>query len=606
MGNEKNLTMAKSQNSTNMLKRHMQITKKEEISKEFEDRIIDWTTFYRRNIHRFIEHYFGIKLHFFQIIMIYLMNLYPLVTIICSRAVSKSFTTALYGCAVCVLKPNSKILVTAKTKKQAGLLITEKIEKELMVMSPNLRREIKKISTGQNAIEVIFHNGSSFIVGVAGEQSRGLRSTVLITDEFRLVEKEVLDSILIPTEIIRPTPYTMKEEYAHLQEEPREIYLSSAFYKSHWMWEHIKTTVKQMYNNKDAIIFATDLATTLKHGIKTRRQLERAKAQSDSVTFDAEYNNFMIGGSSDQYYSYELVSANQKIKKAFYPKTTEEYFSNKKNRFGDIKKHSGEVRIVSMDIALSESTDKIENDLTVIKCIRAILSGTKYERQEVYTETMEGINIDSQAIRVRQIMEDFDANYFVFDARTYGTNLVDSMAKVLYDEERDKEYSPIKVMNNETLKNRCKNPDAPEIMWAFIGTSDSNHILHTQMKGALTDGKYKFLINGISCEDMYLSERKEYTNASMDEKARYKSPYIHSDLTLNEMINLSKSFVKGGKIKLTEPSNGTKDKYIASAMGNLFVQEELEVKLTKKETKKDYTKLLQFKNPTIYNNNRFR
>ena len=59
-------------------------------------------------------------------------------------------------------------------KKQAGLLITEKIEKELMVMSPNLRREIKKISTGQNAIEVVFKNGSSFIASCAGEQSRGL------------------------------------------------------------------------------------------------------------------------------------------------------------------------------------------------------------------------------------------------------------------------------------------------------------------------------------------------------------------------------------------------------------------------------------------------
>ena len=57
-----------------------------------------------------------------------------------------------------------------------------------MVMSPNLRREIKNIKTGQNAIEVIFHNGSSFIASVAGEQSRGLRSTILITDEFRLVK----------------------------------------------------------------------------------------------------------------------------------------------------------------------------------------------------------------------------------------------------------------------------------------------------------------------------------------------------------------------------------------------------------------------------------
>lgn len=102
------------------------------------------------------------------------MHCCPQVVLLCARAVSKSFITSLYACAVCVLYPNSKVLVTALTKKQSGLLITEKIEKELMVMSPNLRREIKKISTGQNAIEVIFHNGSSFIAGVAGEQSRGL------------------------------------------------------------------------------------------------------------------------------------------------------------------------------------------------------------------------------------------------------------------------------------------------------------------------------------------------------------------------------------------------------------------------------------------------
>lgn len=161
-------------NNINMTKRPMQITKKEELDKKFQNKIIDWVTFYRRNIHRFVEHYFGIDLHFYQKIMIYLMNLSPQVVILCARASAKSFITSLYACAICVLYPNSKVLVTAMTKKQAGLLITEKIEKELMSMSPNLRREIKKISTGQNAIEVIFHNGSSFIAGVAGEQSRGL------------------------------------------------------------------------------------------------------------------------------------------------------------------------------------------------------------------------------------------------------------------------------------------------------------------------------------------------------------------------------------------------------------------------------------------------
>ena len=48
----------------------MAIKKQKDLEKEFEENIIDWCTFYRRNIHRFIEHYFGIKLHFYQKILI--------------------------------------------------------------------------------------------------------------------------------------------------------------------------------------------------------------------------------------------------------------------------------------------------------------------------------------------------------------------------------------------------------------------------------------------------------------------------------------------------------------------------------------------------------
>lgn len=452
-----------------------------------------------------------------------------------------------------------------------------------MGMSPNLRREIKKISTGQNAIEVIFHNGSSFIAGVAGEQSRGLRSTVLITDEFRLVDKEILDSILSPTEIIRPTPYTMKKEYEHLKEEPREIFLSSAYWKNHWMWKLIKDAMIGSYKGK-SILFGTDYSLTVKHGIRSKAQMRKEKQKMDSTTYEMEYCNFMIGGSENQYYSFDLISNAQKIKKAWYPKTTEEFLDKKRTWFGDIKKQSGEIRIVSMDIAVSASTKKVKNDLTIIKCIRAIQNGEKYERQEVYTEGFEGKDIDSQAIRIRQLMEDFNADYFVFDGRTYGTNLVDSMAKILYDEERDVEYIPLKVFNNDVLADRCKNPNASPIMWAFIGTAENNHVMHTTMLGSLKDGKYKMLISHMNCREYYLSGKKDYELSTPEKRAEYELPYMYSDLTLNEMVNLSREFIQGGKIKLTEPSNGTKDKYIAGAMGNLFIQE-LETKLTQKDSR---------------------
>lgn len=571
--------MSKDYNFGSKTPNRMNINKQDQMNKEFEEKLIDWSTFYLRNIHRFIEHYFGIKLHLYQKIMLYLMNKYPFVVLICARAVSKSFITALYACAICILKPNSKILVASLTKKQAGLLITEKVEKELMVMSPNLRREIKKISTGQNAIECVFKNGSSFIASVAGEQSRGLRSTVLIVDEARLVKKDVIDSILSPTEIIRPTGYTMNPKYEHLKEEPREIYLSSAYFKSSWMWELIKNAMKSSYKG-NGILFGTDYALTMKHGIRSKKQMLREKSKIDSTTFDMEYNNLCVGGSANQFYTFDLISSCQTIKKAWYPKTLLEVKENKRNRFGDIKKQSGEMRIVSMDIAVSKSTNKVKNDLSVVKCIRALQNGERYDRQEVYTEAFEGKDMETQAIRLRQIFEDFDGDYIVIDARTYGTLLTDELGKVLYDEERDKEYSPIKVFNVPELADRCKNESASPIVYAFVGSADLNHKMHISMLGALKDKRYNMLISHMSCKEAYLSEKREYTSSNTEDKIRLESPYTYSDLTLNEMINLEQQFVQGGKIKLVEPSNGTKDKYVTSAMGNLFIQEQ-EAKLTK-------------------------
>lgn len=148
-------------------------------NKNYEEHIIDWNTYFRRNIHRFIEMYFGIKLHFYQKVMIYLMHKSPLVVLICSRAVSKSFITTLYASAVCVLYPGTKVVVCALTKGQASLIVKEKLKKELMVWSPNLEREIKEIKTSANETEAIFKNGSSLIASVSGEGARGVKLSPL-------------------------------------------------------------------------------------------------------------------------------------------------------------------------------------------------------------------------------------------------------------------------------------------------------------------------------------------------------------------------------------------------------------------------------------------
>ncbi len=581
-------------------KNRLSIVKEQDLTREFEDKLIDWCTFYRRNIHRFVEHYLGINLYFYQKIMLYMMNLYPQVVLLCSRAMGKSFLSALLSCSVCILYPNSKIVVTAKRKKTAELIVVEKIEKELMTMSPNLKREIKKISTNNNRVEVIFYNGSSIVVCACNDDARGQRATCILVDEFRQVDKTVVDSVFSPMLIQRQVPYVMNEKYSHLREDPREIYLSSCWYKSHWMWELVKDAILGHYNGT-SICLSFDYSISVKHGIRSHKQMKKEKQKMSTLVFDMEYNNIMVGGTSNQYYSFDLVTQAQKIKKAWYPMPPEEFALNKRTWFGNIKKQDGEIRIVALDIAMMATTKgKTANDLSVMKCVRVLRNGNKYERQEVYTETMEGADIETQAVKVRRIMQMFDANYLVFDARTYGINLTDCMAKTLYDDLLDIEYAPICVFNNKELADRCKNNNASPIMWAFIGTSDSNHRLHTAMLGSLMDKKYKMLISDVHCKEEYLNDKKEYQGATMEQKALYELPYIHSDLTLNEMINLRKEYVGGGKISLVEPRNGLKDKYMTSAMANLFVQEELEVNLTEKESSFDVNRAIRFRRPKTH------
>ena len=142
---------------------------------EFVKKLLDWITFWRRNPSRFVQRYFGITLYLYQHIILYLMDIFPSICIVAARSAAKSFIIAVYACKEAILRPGSLIVVASATKKQARLIVSEKIAKEILPRSPLLQQEIKTIKDNQNDIEVKFNNGSSIVVLVANENVRGLR-----------------------------------------------------------------------------------------------------------------------------------------------------------------------------------------------------------------------------------------------------------------------------------------------------------------------------------------------------------------------------------------------------------------------------------------------
>lgn len=380
--------------------------------------------------------------------------------------------------------------------------------------------------------------------------------------------------------MIRNVPYMKKEKYnaiKELQEQPREVYLTSAYYKSNWYFKHSMDALKDMYKGK-GLLFSTDYALCLKHSIKTREQLQRAKRQAPGDSWLMEYCNIPLSISEDAYYPYNLMEKAQCLTRPFIPPTVEQFVSKQKSAF-NIPKVPGEKRILAMDIAMSASTRKNKNDFSSVKLIRAIPSNGYYERQEVYAEEYEGKTMLDQAKRVRRLAYLFNADMIVFDAKNFGINFVDEMAKPIFDEELQIEYTPARCWNVEELSERCRNSNALPILYGYMGDSKKNHNGHVAFKSRLKEGAYKMLCTYLKGIDILKTE-KEYNLGSIDYQAYCESAFIQSDATVNEMVQLETEFVQSSYIKLVESSTGTKDKYMASMMGNYYIQYELDVLLS--------------------------
>ena len=571
----------KNANVQDQFKRPKNQLKKQSASDEFKEKVKDWVTFYRKNIHRFVEHYLGLEMHLYQKIVLYLMNLSTLVVIVACRASAKSFVIAIYSCARAILYPGSKIVIASSTKKQASLIVSEKIKKELIPASPNLDREIKDIKTSANETEVFFHNGSSIIVVPASENARGARGTVMIYEEFRMIKKEIVDSVLSPFLIVRPVPYLKKKEYEHLKEEPIEIFISSAWFKSHWMWDLMKLGIGSYYKTKEALLIGFDYAITLKHNIRTKKQIVKERKKMDTTTFAMEYQNIMIGSSKDAYFPFELINNAQVIKKAFYPRRNIDVANNSKFKT-DMPKKKGEIRVITADIAMIVNKD---NDNSVFSCIRALPNKNSYERQVVYMESIQGGETEKQAIRIKQLFYDFEADYLVIDLYNAGISVYDALARVLYDEERDVEYEPWICFNDQGTADRTSNKDALPVVYGMKTSNALNAEIHQTVLDCLEREKLKILTNSVKAKD-YLDTKKEYTNGTPEKQIEMEMPYVQSDLLLNEMVNLSYEINENSNtFKLVEPRSGTKDRYISMAYGNYFIKQ-LEKDLNKKVEKK--------------------
>ena len=398
-----------------------------------------WVTFWRRNLHRFATDYLGLSLKLYQVIMLYLMGINNTFVCIASRASAKSFVIAIYACCKAILYPQSSIVLCAGTKRQSKLLVSEKIEKELCSWSPVLKREIKKIVTNNNNVEVIFYNGSKINVVAANDNARGYRATDIVREECRQIPKWIDDSVLSPFKFIRPTPYLSLPFYAkitELQEDATDIYISSSYFDNNsedtWMWKVVDQAFNEMLNGKPSCLLAFDETIALYFGIKKREDLLKEKVKQDRMTWLLEFKNCRLKENQAAFFTRKMLTQNQVNRQVFYPRTTFDFRNGKRNPYA-IPKQKGEIRIVACDMAFIQ---KKGNDNSVFVCMRLLPETKRYERLDMadleisggyrrivpYIESVQGGDTAMQARRIRQLYEDFESDFICLDTRNAGRN----------------------------------------------------------------------------------------------------------------------------------------------------------------------------------------
>ena len=414
------------------------------------------------------------------------------------------------------------------------------------------------------------------------------RATVLIVDEFRMVSKDIIDTILkkFLTQVRMP-PYTelsakeRKKEY--MKEENQSLYLSSAFFVDHWSYLKCVDTCKAMLDdNKRQFVCGLPYELSIYEGLLRESTVMDEMFDSDfnELKFKMEYEALWYGNTGNSFFDYNSIAKNRHLK---YPMLPNSLSSKVRGDALTIPtKKAGEIRIMSADIALM-SSKKHDNDATAI-FINQLLP-TKAERFSnniVYADTCEGLRTDNQALYIRKLFDEFCCDYIVLDTQGLGLGVYDYLAREITDPNTGEIYPALSCCNDAEMASRCTDPYAQKAIWSIKASAKFNSQCALLLREAFISGRIRLLISEFDGEEL-LSQLKGYSSLTPADRARLSLPYLQTTLLIDELTKL-KHEEQNGNIRVYERAGMRKDRYSSLAY-NYYVSTQIENEINKRRSR---------------------
>ena len=540
-----------------------------------------WGAFYRNNPDKFVEEYLHIKLKLFQRILIVMMFWSTTFVMIACRGIGKTFISAVYVVARCILYPGTKVCIVSGTRGQA-INVLEKILYELKPASAELCAEIdeKQSKVNNTNAVIVFNNTSVIKVVTASDNARGNRSHVLLLDEYRLISKDTIDTVLRKFLTLRRMP-----RYEELTEEEKNIeydkeknltmYLSSAFFKDHWSYQKCVDTFKAMIDPaRHQFVCGFPYQLSLSEGLLDAETVadEMSEADFSEIKFSMEMCAEFFGSAEGAFFDFDSISKNRRIKYPMLP----DRISSKLPGCSYVRippKQNGEIRVLAADIALM-SSKKNFNDASSIFLNQMLPSKSgRYSSNIIYADAAEGLRTDDQALEIRRMINEFQCDYLALDASGLGLGVYDCLAHEIVDPDTGEIYPALSCCNDPTMADRCTTPGAEKKIWSIKASAGLNSELAYLLREGFRSGRIRLLNNEYDAEEQF-SVIKGYNSLLPAEKLMFKLPFIHTTLLINELVNLLHE-ENNGKVRIYEKSGARKDRYSALAY-NYYVATQLE------------------------------
>lgn len=559
-----------------------QLKTQTEIEKDKQQKIMEtiaWKAgYYRANPHRYVSEVLGLSLKWFQQILLWCMMHYNFVMYLAARGQGKTYLTALFCCVRCILFPGTKIVVSSGTLKQANEVLL-KIQDDFMKQSSILRSEIEKCNIGQNDASIYFKNGSWIKTRTSSENSRSARANCIVVDEFRMVDETVINTVLRKfLTSPRQPKYLQKPEYAHMQERNKEIYMSSAYFKSSWAYRKAQSYTLNFFDDtKKYFICGLPYQVSVREGLLSRSQLEDEMSEADynELVQQMEMECLWFGDTDGSLFKFDELTARRRLRKAFPPLS----FCNDKITIPKLTA-TGK-RILSIDVALMQSTKKKKNDASAIFINDLIqVNDTAYQSNFVYGETFEGLKTDELGMIVMKYFYEYQCTDLVLDTNGIGLGVYDFITKDQICQENGKRYQAMTCINDKDMTERCKVRDANKVVWSVKANANFNNEICVLLRNGIQNGKINFLIPEQDADSSLKETYKGYFKMSPTEQTKLKMSYIQTTFAIYELIKLDHE-VKNGNIKVKEVEGMRKDRYSSIAY-SYWCACQLELKLKPK------------------------